>query len=79
MKVDPYTRLILTVIAAALLYLCVVLTPVGTPLSARQFHRDPPTHVVIEGWVDDGNLLHALPRRDSGQRGPLPLPVYETR
>ena len=35
MRIDTYTRVVLTVIAACLMWLCVVGTPVGTPVSAQ--------------------------------------------
>jgi hypothetical protein len=68
MRNDLYLRLVLTVIAAALLYLCVVLTPlpgvhaqqvVGAP---RPGEYTGPAEVVIVGWR-------------AGQSGPLPVQV----
>jgi hypothetical protein len=35
MRIDLYTRIVLTTIALCLVWLCVVLTPVGTPVSAQ--------------------------------------------
>jgi hypothetical protein len=35
MRIDLYTRTVLTVIAACLLWLCVILTPTSTTLSAQ--------------------------------------------
>ena len=35
MQIDLYTRLVLTTIALCLVWLCVVLTPMGTPVSAQ--------------------------------------------
>ena len=56
MRTDRYTKVVLTIIAAALVWLCIVLTPAGTPLSAQQ-----PTdtaqgamRVVIAGWEGTG-------------------------
>src|SRR5687768_14157000 len=51
---DRYIKTVLTVIAGALLYLCVILTPVPTVL-AQVPSRTPgepsgPTEVVIVGW-----------------------------
>jgi len=40
MRIDLYTRLVLTVIASALVWLCVVLTPMGTPLAAQDSVQD---------------------------------------
>jgi hypothetical protein len=56
---DRYTRVVLTVIAACLVYLCLVLSRAGTPLSAQgnqpQGAARPglatgPAEVVIVGW-----------------------------
>ena len=35
MRIDLYTRAVLTVIALCLVWLCVVLTPIGTPVRAQ--------------------------------------------
>lgn len=35
MRIDLYTRVVLTTIALCLVWLCVVLTPIGTGLSAQ--------------------------------------------
>lgn len=40
MRIDLYTRIVLTVIATALVWLCVVLTPVGAPLRAQSDVQD---------------------------------------
>jgi hypothetical protein len=49
MRVDPLTKLLLGVIASALVYLCVVLTPIGTPVTAQSRMGDP-APVVLVGW-----------------------------
>lgn len=46
MKIDLYTKLILTGILACLLWLCVALTPVGAPAHAQL----GPTSVIIAGF-----------------------------
>lgn len=50
---DRYTKFVLTIIAAALVYICIVLTPV-TAVSAQTALRpgDPtgPGQVVVVGW-----------------------------
>ena len=53
MRIDLYTRTVLTVIAAALLYLCVMLTPL--PVASAQTALRPgdptgPAEVVVIGW-----------------------------
>jgi hypothetical protein len=53
MRADLYTRVLLTIIAAALVYLCAALTPL--PALRAQVTQRPgeftgPTEVVIVGW-----------------------------
>lgn len=50
---DRYTKLVLTVIAAALLYLCIVLTPLPTVYAQNTLRPGEPTgpvQAVIVGW-----------------------------
>lgn len=51
---DRYTRIVLTVIAGALLYLCVVQTPVpvanAQQPSLRPGEPSGPTEVIVVGW-----------------------------
>jgi hypothetical protein len=44
MPIDRYTKTVLTIIAGALLWLCVV----GLPATVT---ADAPTHVIIDGWM----------------------------
>ena len=55
MHADRYTKTVLTIIAAALVWLCIVLTPAGTPLSAQTpaLTQDA-MRVVIAGWEGSG-------------------------
>jgi len=56
MRIDLYTRAVLTTIALCLVWLCVVLTPIGTPLAAQVGIQDvrivsikePPVRRVTE-------------------------------
>ena len=51
--IDRYTKTLLTVIAVALIYLCVVLTPIpGVQAQTAQRPGDPtgPGEMVIVGW-----------------------------
>jgi hypothetical protein len=48
MRPDAYTKAVLTVIAAALVYLCAASAPIGTAVQAQL----GPTQVVIAGWYD---------------------------
>jgi len=55
MHVDRYTKTLLTIIAAALVWLCVVLTPAGTPLSAQTpAPSQDAMRVVIARWEGSG-------------------------
>ncbi len=55
---DRYTRVVLTVIAACLVYLCLVVSRAGTPLNAQEQPQGAarpglatgPAEVVIVGW-----------------------------
>src|SRR6188508_2469952 len=54
---DRYTKTVLTVIACALVYICVVITPLPT-LSAQQSSARPgeptgPAEVTVVGWRPD--------------------------
>ena len=72
MVVDRYTRIVLTVIAAALVYLCVVMTPLPTVHAQRGGLRPGddtgPAQVVVVGWrtTDQPSMQVA---------GSVPLPV----
>jgi hypothetical protein len=61
MRVDLYTKAVLTVIAAALVYIAVALTPVGTKVQAQSETR---AVVRLVDWTDKDGNAH-----------PFPLPV----
>ena len=46
MKTDLYTRVVLTGILLCLAWICVVLTPIGTPLTAQTAQAAQPVPVV---------------------------------
>jgi hypothetical protein len=46
MKTDLYTRVVLTGILLSLVWICVVLTPLGTPLTAQAAQAAQPGSVV---------------------------------
>jgi hypothetical protein len=52
MRVDLYTKTVLTGILGCLLWLCVALTPIGTPVQAQL----APTQVVLAGYQVGGSL-----------------------
>ena len=71
---DPYTKVLLTIIAGALIYLCVVLTPwpaVLAQTAPRPGDPTGPAQVVVVGW-----------RAPQSDRVPIvagtPLPVSVT-
>jgi hypothetical protein len=73
MKVDSYTKVVLTVIAAALVYLCVVLTPLPTAYAQRGLRPGDdtgPAQVVIVGWRTSDRapiqVAESVPLRISG-------------
>ncbi len=60
MRLDVYTKVVLTGILGCLIWLCFVLTPIGTPVSAQI----GPTQVVIAGYQVGGqtySLEQGLP------------------
>lgn len=70
MPTDNVTKLLLGVIASALLYLCVVLTPVGTPVTAQTRMGDP-APVVLVGWEGKNGVLYRLTDGSGG------LPTFD--
>jgi hypothetical protein len=75
MRIDLYTKTVLTVIALCLLWLCVNGSPLSTPAYAEQDRE-----VFIAGWRDQGGELHRLPGPGAGAIvSPRPLPVTTAR
>ena len=58
MRVDTYTKAVLTVIAAALVWIGVALAPIGSRVEAQAAAAS--SRVLIAGWVDSGGGLHSL-------------------
>ena len=71
MQIDRYTKTVLTIIAATLVWLCLVLTPTGTPLGAQSAvdTSQPPMRVVIAGWEGIGGRVQA-------SAGPPPVVTF---
>jgi hypothetical protein len=65
MKVDLYTKTVLTGILGCLLWLCTTVTPIGTPVQAQL----GPTQVVLAGFQEGGQVVAF-----GGSRG-LPVTV----
>lgn len=62
MQTDPYIRLVLTVIASCLVYLCIgVGAESALPVVSAQ-PQVPPTRVVIVGFERDGRIVPLSPR-----------------
>lgn len=71
--IDRYTKVLLTVIAAALVYLCVVLTPLpGLQAQTAKRPGDPtgPAEAVIVGWRTNDAVPVAFQR-------PIPVTAAE--
>ena len=74
MPADRYTKCLLTIIAGALLYLCIVLTPLPSlqaqapPLRPGQISSEP-LPVVITGWQAAGQAMPVTFQR------PVPVSV----
>jgi hypothetical protein len=65
MKIDRYTKGVLTVIAACLLYLCMCSSAASINVSAQTREGE---RVLIAGWVDRAGNVRPLSRE-------YPLPV----
>jgi hypothetical protein len=82
MRVDLYTKAVLTVIALCLVYLCIDRASAASTVQAQaqegQFQRQLLQRVVIAGWLDSNGQERRLPVDvpDSG-KGPRPLPVFD--
>ena len=78
MRVDLYTKTVLTVIAACLIWLCVRNTAVAPVAHAQGDASGAYHHVVISGWVGGDGVIRKLPMPPGsvGPRvSPAPLPV----
>ena len=81
MRIDLYTRAVLTVIALCLVYLCIDRASVASTVQAQsqegQFQRQLLQRVVIAGWLDSEGQERRLPGDVPGNvKGPRPLPVF---
>ncbi len=76
---DRYTRVVLTVIAACLVYLCLVFSPVGAPLSAQQVvPQQPPAGALRPGMGTGPAEVVVVGFRLSQDDPPLPVAVRNT-
>lgn len=81
MRIDLYTKTVLTVIALCLVYLCIDRAAAGSPVQAQaqegQFQRQLLQRVVIAGWLDEnGQERRLLGNVPTNVKGPRPLPVF---
>ena len=81
MRIDLYTKAVLTVIALCLVYLCLDRASVAPSVQAQaqegQFQRQLLQRVVIAGWLDAEGQERRLPANvPSNPKGPQPLPVF---
>ena len=56
MKADLYTKVVLTVIAACLVWLSIGGPSLVTPVEAQ----GTPNRVVLSGWIDEAGMLRSL-------------------
>jgi hypothetical protein len=76
MKVDRYTRVVLTVIAVCLVWLSLGGPSLLTPVAAQQSRQSGYERVIIAGWIDSGSVEHTL---DSKVTARLPVDVGNQR
>jgi hypothetical protein len=88
--IDRYTRIVLTVIACALVYICIAITPLPSLFAQQQqSSRRPgestgPAEVVIVGWKQDAPMqissaepLRVVTERSSGGADRVVIVGYE--
>jgi hypothetical protein len=69
MRIDLYTRVMLTIIAACLVWLSFGGPSLVAPAHAQQTPSE--TRVLITGWIDDKGITRKLPECCNGN-----LPVW---
>jgi len=70
MRIDAYTKVVLTVIAACLIWLSLG----GTSLLPT-VHAQATTHVLVDGWVDGKGETHQLPSYNAAVLSGVPVAV----
>lgn len=74
MRVDLYTKSVLTVIAICLVWLCVRNASVASVAYAQGDASGAYQHVVISGWVGGDGVVRAFPAPAvAGKAAPLPV------
>src|SRR4026209_1549801 len=86
---DRYTKTVLTIIACALVYICIVITPMPSVAAQQQASKHPgestgPAEVVIVGWKQDAPMqisatepLHVITERSTGAADRVVLVGWE--
>jgi hypothetical protein len=75
MRIDRYTKVVLTIIAACLFWLSLG----GPGLLPAAHAQSTTTHVLIAGWVDDKGKVHSVSTPTEGIMGLPVAVVYSTR
>ena len=86
---DRYTKFVLTIIACALVYICIAITPLPSVAAQQQGSKRPgestgPAEVVIVGWKQDAPMqisspepLHVVTERSTGAADRVVLVGWE--
>jgi hypothetical protein len=73
MRIDFYTKSVLTIIAA-----CLVWMVVGSATPPVQAQDRTPSRVIVTGWEDQAGFIYKLPEMPERMRTqPVPLPVRD--
>lgn len=70
MRIDRYTKVVLTIIAACLLWLSV-----GGPALLPTAHAQANDGVLIRGWLDSKGTVHALAQSPGSAGNGVPVDV----
>lgn len=76
-SIDRYTKVMLTVIAASLVWLCFGSGMVEMPVQAQSNQQ----RVIVAGWQDEKGFVHQLPAQIVGGSATtaIGLPVRDVR
>jgi hypothetical protein len=77
MPIDRYTKVVLTIIAACLIWLSLG-GPALLPTAHAQSNK-PTTNVLIAGWVDSTGGVHSVKSPPTGEWGGVPVAVVYQR
>ena len=76
MSPDRYTKVVLTIIATALVWLCIVLTPIGTRLEAQTkagTQAASRSEVYVAGWIENDGSNGERPVTFTTRSGGIPV------